>query len=239
MGSVERPCGLNGYVLAGGRSERMGRDKAKLPLAGRPLIAHALEKLHAVCDGVYILSSDRELAAYAPLVSDQHPGYGPVGGLEAALIHTDKPWNLFIPVDVPFLPAALLEVWANEVVSRTAQGIRMAVFGVEGELQPAVLLLHRDAAAGIATCVAQDRLKLAVALEWTASELARARGVPPDHVFWRTDLPLHNSGEHPRWLQERLPEFRADDQARTWWFVNLNTPEELSEAQDYIESLKC
>ena len=115
---------------------------------------------------------------------------------------------------------------------------RLYLVSREGELQPAVLLLHQDAAAGIATCVAQDRLKLAIALEWTASEMATARGVPPDHVFWRTDLPLHRSGEHPRWLEERLPEFRADDQARRWWFANLNTPEELSEAQEYIESLK-
>ena len=231
--------GLNGYVLAGGRSTRMGRDKAKLPLGGRPLIAHAVQKLESICEDVYILSDDPELASFAHLVPDQHPGCGPVAGLEAALMHTDKPWNLFIPVDVPFLPAALLDVWSKEALSRTAQGARLAAFSVGGELQPAVLLLHRGTAGGVATCAAQGRLKLAMALEWTASELATARGVPRDQVFWRTDLPLYKSGEHPRWLEERMPEFRDDDRASRWWFANLNTPEELSEAEEYLKSLKC
>ena len=76
---------VGGYVLAGGRSSRMGRDKALLELAGKPLVLHAVTKLRRVCAEVSVLSDNPELARYAPLVRDLHAGCGPMGGIEAAL----------------------------------------------------------------------------------------------------------------------------------------------------------
>ena len=104
---------VGGYVLAGGRSSRMGRDKALLELAGKPLIEHAVTKLRRVCAEVHILAGAEGehagLARYAPLVHDLHPGCGPISGIEAALTHTTHDWNLILAVDVPFLPTALLD----------------------------------------------------------------------------------------------------------------------------------
>ena len=85
MGSLGLDVGA--YVLAGGKSSRMGRDKALLELAGKPLVRHAVTKLRRVCEDVHILSGNMELAPYAPLVEDLHPGCGPIGGLEAAFEH--------------------------------------------------------------------------------------------------------------------------------------------------------
>jgi hypothetical protein len=51
-----------GYVLAGGRSSRMGTDKALLELAGKPLIEHAVAKLRRICANVAILGSNPALA---------------------------------------------------------------------------------------------------------------------------------------------------------------------------------
>jgi molybdopterin-guanine dinucleotide biosynthesis protein A len=92
-----------GYVLAGGKSSRMGRDKSLLELAGKPLIAHAVAKLRRICTDVHILGGNPALDEFAPLVPDLHPGCGPLGGLEAALEHSSHDWNLFLPVDVPCL----------------------------------------------------------------------------------------------------------------------------------------
>ena len=215
MQDADRPLKLGGYVLAGGRSTRMGSDKAKVCLGGKPLIAHAVEKLSGICDEVRILSGDPELARYGELVRDLHPGCGPVGGMEAALVSSGADWLLFVPVDVPLLPFELLARWVRDVLGRTASGVRMSGFVVDGELEPAVLLLHRDAAAGIAECVADNRLKIAVALEWTAEKLAHALGVRSGDVFWRVEL-------------------LDTESAR--WFSNLNTPEELAEADAYLSS---
>ena len=81
------PPELGGYVLAGGRSSRMGTDKALLLLAGKPLIAHAVVKLGRLCQDVRVLSANSALAPYAPLVPDLHPDCGPIGGIEVALTH--------------------------------------------------------------------------------------------------------------------------------------------------------
>ena len=76
---------VGGYVLAGGKSSRMGTDKALVELAGRPLIARAVEKLRQICAEVHILSSNPELEVHAPLIGDLHEDCGPIGGIEAAL----------------------------------------------------------------------------------------------------------------------------------------------------------
>src|ERR1700730_11691463 len=106
-----RPSDIGGYVLAGGKSSRMGRDKALLELAGKPLVLHAVVKLRRVCRDVHILSNRPQLEAYAPLVRDLHEGCGPLGGIEAALEHSQHDWNLFMPVDMPFLPSSFLFGW--------------------------------------------------------------------------------------------------------------------------------
>ena len=97
------PSDVGGYVLAGGKSSRMGRDKALLELAGKPLVLHAVVKLRRVCIDVSILGNDPALDAYAPLVRDVHADCGPMGAMEAALLHSRYDWNLFLPVDMPFL----------------------------------------------------------------------------------------------------------------------------------------
>ena len=69
------------YVLAGGRSSRMGQDKALLPLAGKPLVEHMVAKLRRISDEVSILSNNPELARFAPLVPDLRESCGPLGGI--------------------------------------------------------------------------------------------------------------------------------------------------------------
>ncbi len=166
---------ISGYVLAGGRSSRMGADKSLLRLAGRPLIEHAVTKLRRICVEVHILTNNPALAGYAPVVGDIHPDCGPIGGIEAALAHSVHDWNLIVPVDVPFLPAAILESWAAKI---TAPGgtVRVAMFRAEGRPQPAVCLLHRQIAPSIAAAVALGEFKLLPVLEASAEVLALQSG---------------------------------------------------------------
>ena len=111
-------------MLAGGKSSRMGRDKALLELAGKPLVLHAVTKLRRVCSEVQILSSKAELERFAPLVRDMREGCGPLGGMEAGLGHSWHEWNLFMPVDMPFLPSAFLDNWVRRS-SPGRKGVRV------------------------------------------------------------------------------------------------------------------
>jgi molybdopterin-guanine dinucleotide biosynthesis protein A len=146
----------------------MGTDKALLELAGRPLIEHAVSKLRRTCMDVRTLSGNSALAAYAPLVPDLHAGCGPIGGMEAALAHSLFDWNLFLPVDLPLLPAAFLDCWVRSTVAEEQRGLRLALFTVSGVPQPTLLMIHRDAACYIGQAVDRGDLKLFSVLEGAA-----------------------------------------------------------------------
>lgn len=99
---------MNAFVLAGGQSTRMGRDKALLEWAGKPLVAHALEKLRAIGYAPRIVGTRPDLAAFAPVIPDAYPHAGPLGGIASSLAVTDSEQNLFLPVDLPVLPLTFL-----------------------------------------------------------------------------------------------------------------------------------
>jgi len=220
------PPPISGYVLAGGRSSRMGRDKALISLAGRPLIEHAVAKLRRVCTGVHILSNDAALAAFAPIVPDIHPGCGPIGGIEAALAQTPHEWNLFLPVDLPFLPAAFLAQWVfaqlNPLSPKPSPpGIR--ILNADGRPQPGLCLIHSAVAPLIARAIQREELALMSVFEEVGREVGCQFQSSPGPSF----------DEHPNpALQSTWPQITpAQLAARPLWFLNLNTKEDLALAQ--------
>ena len=95
-------------VLAGGKAERMaGQNKGLIELAGKPLIAHVLEKLDP---GITIvISANNDLSRYERLgyqvVKDNLPGQlGPLCGMYSAMQYLKTEWLLSVPCDVPLLP---------------------------------------------------------------------------------------------------------------------------------------
>jgi molybdopterin-guanine dinucleotide biosynthesis protein A len=105
------PLPVVGFVVAGGQSRRMGRDKALLPWADETLLDHALERLRAITDDVRILCgpTPRYESHGAPVVSDAVTDQGALGGVLSGLMALDRPLGLFLAVDLPGVPAALLE----------------------------------------------------------------------------------------------------------------------------------
>ena len=107
-GGVARPIG---FVVAGGRSARMGRDKALLPWDGATLLDHALARLRAVTDDVRILCgpSARYEDRGVPLVLDRVADGGPLAALDAALHAAAGRPVVFLGVDLPFVTPAVLD----------------------------------------------------------------------------------------------------------------------------------
>jgi molybdopterin-guanine dinucleotide biosynthesis protein A len=98
------PC--IGLILAGGRSKRMGEDKARLPLAHTDLLAWQVARLADCCDWVVVSGDYPEHAA----VPDILPGLGPLAGLHAAALHFPKAALWALPVDMPGLRPERLQV---------------------------------------------------------------------------------------------------------------------------------
>jgi molybdopterin-guanine dinucleotide biosynthesis protein A len=236
------PCEIGGYVLAGGKSSRMGRDKALIELGGKPLLAHAVKKLRRVCMDVRVLGANPELGAYAPIVPDVHPDCGPLGGMEAALMHSIFAWNMFLPVDMPFLPSAFLHNWVHRTLAREKMGARLAMFTVDGVPQPTLALVHRDVAPFVTSAVERGEFKLYPVLERAGKELAAKQGVWLGIAF--PNLPWNDQSAfqaEPTLYGSRqegwLATTEAQQMAKHLWFANLNTPEEFAEAERYLDAL--
>lgn len=229
---------VTGYVLAGGRSRRMGQDKALLALAGRPLIEQAVRKLRRVVGDVRILSNRHELAEYGPLVPDLREGCGPLGGIEAALGDARSQWILVLPVDMPFLPSALIGSWVESVLRQEAA--RIAFIEVAGVSYPALCMLHREVAPGIGRAIDQSRLKLYSAFKEAAREVALVDGVPLENVLVITrleEVAIDGFFDMGGKFGGDLPSALSD--ATSLWFMNLNTPEEFARAEEHRDELEA
>jgi molybdopterin-guanine dinucleotide biosynthesis protein A len=107
---MTKGTGVTGFAVAGGRSQRMGSDKALLPWAGTTLLEHTLARLRDVCAEVCILSGVQiRYANYGvPVHADVVPEAGPLGGVHAGLLNLRTSVGLFLAVDTPLIPPALL-----------------------------------------------------------------------------------------------------------------------------------
>jgi molybdenum cofactor guanylyltransferase len=104
---------LAAFILAGGRSTRMGTDKALVMFEGRTLLVHALDVARTVSSDVRIVGDAAKFAAFAPTVEDIFPGCGPLAGIHAALRASSSDLNLMLAVDMPFLTPDLLRYLAD------------------------------------------------------------------------------------------------------------------------------
>lgn len=197
---------IDGAILAGGRSARMGGGhKALLPLAGRPLIRHVIDRAAPQVDRL-MLSVERTDEAWdslgLPQVPDPQPGHrGPLGGLlaalEAAAGHAE--WLMLLPCDAPFLPRHLA---ARLLEAATAARSDGAVVRYRGVLQPTFSLWNR--------CLA-SRLRTAVERESMGGFM----------VFLDT-CPMATLDENPGASSGPPP------------FFNVNTPSDLQRAETWL-----
>ena len=140
---MSRP--LTGVILAGGEGRRMGgRDKALVPLAGRPLVAHVLERLRGQVDSVRINANgdpERYRRFGVPIDPDRWPGRpGPLAGMATALARAPTERVLVVPCDAPLLPA---DTAVRLVAALEGAGADAAVARAGGRLQPVLALLQR------------------------------------------------------------------------------------------------
>ncbi|MEJ2507914.1 MAG: molybdenum cofactor guanylyltransferase MobA [Gammaproteobacteria bacterium] len=193
------PENITAVVLAGGRARRMqGRDKGLVPLAGRPLVAHALDALRPQV-GQLLINANRHRDEYArlgvPVVADTYPGYaGPLAGIAAALHRIETEWAVIVPCDAPRIAPDLVARLVNAsgsgqhraCVARTADG-----------LQPVWCLLHRGLAESLDAFLAGGGRKVA---EWLKAEGAAAADFTDADAFLNlnTESELRSFGRSGR-----------------------------------------
>jgi len=101
---------ITGFILAGGKSTRMGTDKAMLNFRGKPLLKHMFDVIRPHCGKVFISGDKPDYGSLGiAMVSDIYPGIGPVSGIFSALKYSETDWNIVISVDSPMINNELLE----------------------------------------------------------------------------------------------------------------------------------
>lgn len=100
---------LVAFILAGGKSTRMGTDKAFVELRGQTLLSRVLETARAVTPDVRIVGDPAIFEEFRPTVPDIFRDCGPLGGIHAALRGSQIDLNLILAVDLPFLTPDLLQ----------------------------------------------------------------------------------------------------------------------------------
>jgi molybdopterin-guanine dinucleotide biosynthesis protein A len=124
--------GVTAFVLAGGKSSRMGSDKAFLRLGDETLLSQALKLAGNVAEAVWIVGDAKKLAAFGRVVEDVYRDRGPLGGIHAALSGSTTEVNVMLAVDLPFVTQKLLqyllsralESGAMVTVPRTGSGFQ-------------------------------------------------------------------------------------------------------------------
>jgi len=199
--------GVTGIVLAGGRSRRLGRDKALLCFEGEPLVVRAVRLLKGLCPEVLVITGEERRYTDlldVPVVEDLVKGLGPLGGLYTALAISSYDYNLVLACDMPLLEPRLLALLLGRIaLTPQAEAI---VPRVRGYLEPFPGVYHRRCLDKIQGLLREGRLKIQGLLE--ALDLAL---VPQEEV----QVVVSVSG------------LRA--------FVNLNTPADLGKLQLYDE----
>lgn len=142
--------GCSAVLLAGGRSTRMGRDKALLPVAGQPLWARQVAVLREAGVGEVLISARPEqtwVPATLPVVRDAVADAGPLAGIAAALARCETSHLIVLAVDLPQMPAAWFrQLWTYCRPGVGAVGWHADFFEPLAAIYPCEIAPHAQAA---------------------------------------------------------------------------------------------
>ena len=152
-----------GYVLVGGRSSRMGRDKACLPFHGVALAQYVACTVASAANQAVLVGDPSRYAVFGyPVIPDRFPGEGPLGGILTALHHTSADWNLVVACDMPELSAEFLGRLLEAAEHSGAEAL--IPVGPSGRPEPLCAVYHRNVRPALETAFAAGERKVTLAL---------------------------------------------------------------------------
>jgi molybdopterin-guanine dinucleotide biosynthesis protein A len=134
---------FSAVILAAGKSERMGRDKAWVEIEGQPLIRRQIELAHAVGAAEVFISgrADCDYSALgSPVLRDEFANAGPLAGIERALHAATSPLLLVLAVDLPRLTTPVLRDLLSHCTPQAG-----AIPRIKEQIEPLVAFYPRAA----------------------------------------------------------------------------------------------
>ena len=147
-----------GFVLVGGRSSRMGRDKALLPLNGSTLVEQVASRVLLAAGAVTLVGPPGQYRSLGyPIVADRVSGCGPLGGVFTALGVSQADWNLIVACDMPDLTAGFL---GDLLQAAEAAGADCLVPQTASGLDPLCAVYHRRCLTSASSCITRKVFKM-------------------------------------------------------------------------------
>lgn len=129
---------LTGIILAGGKSQRMGKDKGMCYLHGKPMVSYAIHLLEMVCDELIICANSDEYTTFGyPVFHDEIKNIGPIGGVYTGLLHTSTEHNLIVSCDTPLLNKEIFNL-----ILFNREGFQVVVPVIESFFEPLTAYYH-------------------------------------------------------------------------------------------------
>jgi phospholipid/cholesterol/gamma-HCH transport system ATP-binding protein len=145
------------FILAGGKSTRMGRDKAFVSVDGQTLIERMLDLAKSVTHDVQVVGNPEKFSQFAPTIEDAFPECGPLGGIHAALRSSAAELNVILAVDMPYVSTALLQYLIAR--ARHSHAIVTVARGARG-YQPVCAVYRRAFVYSAETALIAGRYKI-------------------------------------------------------------------------------
>lgn len=178
-------------ILAGGKSSRMGMDKAFLTVGRDAMIERVVVELRKVFEEILISGGDEETGARLGLevVPDLIQGGGPLSGIHATLIMAQSQKCLVVPCDMPFLSVGLAEIMIQQ-----SEGYDVTVPQHGNYLQPLFAVYSKRCIHPIEEALNNDRHKVVdfyprVRVNYVSETLLKA-AADIDTVFFNVNTPL-------------------------------------------------
>ncbi len=180
-------------IQAGGKSSRMGQDKALMPFLGQTLIERIIARIATVADEIIITTNDPPSYRFLglPLFTDIYPQRGALGGLHAALACASHPLVAVLACDMPFVSPKLINLQKQILLAENVDVVISS--GAEG-LEPLHSLYRRETCLpACESAILADQWKL---ISWFPQ--VRVRMLQPDEirpydpaglVFWNLNTP--------------------------------------------------
>lgn len=171
-----------GVVLAGGKSSRMGRDKALIAQSGRTLIEHALDILKPHVDELIIIGDPLRYDRFGPLaIADDPPGNGPLGGIHTALRYAWHDQVIVLACDMPNVSRTFIEY----LKAQYTEDVDAVVAQCDGQLEPLAAIYSRKCLNAFGQQIAKGALKMSDAIEAVRTRYVQ---VCPGEEGWPSDL---------------------------------------------------
>ena len=149
---------VEGFILAGGESGRMGRDKSLLELGGTPLLLRTARLVEPIVARLAVVGPAGRYASFTlRVIPDDKLGVGPLGAIATALRHSTSEWNLVVACDLPYLTVD----WLDFLIRRAlASGADALLPQTEGGPEPLCAMYRTSGGPAIAAALERGVRKI-------------------------------------------------------------------------------